>query len=122
MAVSMYVIASKGSTIYEKRFLAKHISYLTNFMGQADHNSSTKAAVRLFERVLDRQQEWQTLDKIALYRYRDEHNGDLKALHLQLKARLGNIDIHTLIKIARYLVEEWSKRMSLEESEIAESQ
>ncbi|KAL8815588.1 MAG: hypothetical protein Q9191_008447, partial [Dirinaria sp. TL-2023a] len=122
MAVSMYAIASKSSTIYEESLLAKHISYLTNFLGQADRNSSTKAAVRVFERVLARQQKWQTLDQMALYRYRDEDNGDLKALRMQLNARLGNTDIHTSLKKARYILEEWSKRMPLKESEIAESQ
>ena len=115
----MFAIASISPTISEKQLLAKHISYLTKFLGQVDHNSSTKSALVMLEEVLRSQQKWQALAQIAPYRYKGQKNGDLKALHLQNQALKIHIDVSIVIEKVRHLLEEWSKRMPLDKYEIA---
>ena len=123
MAVFMFAIASTTRiTASDDQLLAKHISYLVNFLGYVDRSGGMKKALDVLGNVLHGQQKWQSYGLIMKYRYENEENGDLIVRRWQNYALRWNTDKEIVIETARSILDEWSQRVPLKKNKIARAQ
>ena len=122
MAVYMFAIASRTRTSSDEQLLAKHISYLANFLGHIDLSGGMKKVLYVLLDVLIRQRKFQGVSVISRYCYEDEENGDLIARQWQNWAQWREADRKIEIETARSILEDWSHRAPLSTDNIAEAQ
>jgi len=122
MVLFMLAMASTTTSGSADVLVGQQISYFTRFLSHVRFDDNTKKPLKFLMKAAIEQRQWASLKGLAPYVFKDEENGDLKALGMAISCRSVSENTEQLIELARYHLEQWLRRTPPDEFNIAEAQ